>query len=287
MKGVERKILKDYPIKNLTTIKIGGRARFFTMPSTIEELIEILEFAYKMGIEPFVLGGGSNCIFGDGIIEKFIISTKNFKKIEVRENKLIAGAGVLTSELLKTCERKRLSGLEFVAGVPATVGGMVYMNYGSMGKEIAMYLKNIIAIKEKEIKMFKREEINFSYRKGFREGIIILAEFELEEKGKEEIKKIIKEILSIKKEKQPLDKKTAGCIFKNPENYPAGKLIDEAGLKGYRIGDAVVSKKHANFIENVGNAKFKDVITLIEYIKEKVYEKFNTKLEEEVIIVEK
>lgn len=287
MRTIEKKILKNYPIKKLTTIKVGGKVRFFATPSRIEDVIEMLDFTHKAGIEPFVLGGGSNCIFADGLVEKFVISTRNLRKIEVKGNRLIAGAGILSSELLKTCEKENLSGLEFTIGVPATVGGMVYMNYGSMGKEIAMYLKNVIAIKDKEVKMFKKEEINFSYRKGFQEGIIILAEFELEEKSKEEIKKIKREILAIKKEKQPLNKKTAGCIFKNPQNFYAGKLIDEAGLKGYRIGDAMVSKKHANFIENIGNAKFRDIINLIEYIKERVYEKFNVNLEEEVIIVEK
>jgi|Deesub1362B_J571_1020462.scaffolds.fasta_scaffold00008_304 UDP-N-acetylmuramate dehydrogenase len=287
MKSIEKKIFRDYSLKNLTTIRVGGKAKLFGIPSSVEETIDMLEYAYKIGIEPFILGGGSNCIFGDDKINRLIISTKNFKEIEIKENRVIAGAGVISSEILNKCEEKGLSGLEFTAGVPASVGGMVYMNYGSMGKEIFQYLTNIIVIQGKEVKMIKKDEINYSYRKGYREGIVILAEFELGEKNKEEIKKIKKEILSIKKQKQPMGKKTAGCIFKNPPGNFAGKLIEESGLKGFHIGDAVVSKKHANFIENTGNAKFQDIKALIGHIKEKVYEKFNIKLEEEVIIIEK
>lgn len=286
MKSIEKKIFRDYPLKDLTTIKVGGNAKLFGIPSSVEETIDMLEYAYKIGIEPFILGGGSNCIFGDDEINRLIISTKNFKEIETKENRVIAGAGVISSEILNKCEEKGLSGLEFIAGVPASVGGMIYMNYGSMGKEIFQYLTNIIAIQDKEVKMIRKDETKYSYRKGYRKGIVILAEFELEEKNKEEIKKIKKDILSIKKQKQPIDRKTAGCIFKNPHGNFAGKLIEESGLKGFQIGDAVVSKKHANFIENRGNAKFEDIKALIEYIKEKIYEKFNIKLEEEVVIVQ-
>ncbi len=287
MKLIEKKIFRDYSLKNLTTIKVGGNAELFGAPSSVEEVIDMFEYAYKIGIEPFILGGGSNCIFGDNKISRFIISTKNFKEIKIQENKIIAGAGVLSSEILNKCEEIGLSGLEFTIGVPASTGGMIYMNYGSMGKEISQYLTSIIAVQKNEVKMVKKDEINFSYRKGYRKGVVVLAEFELEEKSKEDIKRIKKEFLSLKKQNQPLDKRTAGCIFKNPPGNFAGKLIDEVGLKGFQIGDAIVSRKHANFIENKGKAKFADIKLLIEYVKEKVYEKFNIKLKEEVIIIEK
>ena len=283
MKG----IIKNYPLKKLTTIRVGGNALFFFAPEKIEEIFEAINFSEKNSLEVFILGGGSNCIFGDGIIEKLIISMENLKEIKTEGNKLLVQAGVKTNEILKECEEKSLSGLEFIAGVPATVGGMIYMNFGSMGKEICKYLKKVRVIKGKEIKTLEKEKIEFSYRKGIQDGIIIEAEFELEIKDKKEIKEEKRKVISMRKEKQPIDKKTAGCIFKNPHGNFAGKLIDECGLKGKRIGDAMVSLKHANFIENVGNAKFEDVKNLIEYIKEKVYEKFGINLEEEVIIVEK
>jgi len=142
-------------------------------------------------------------------------------------------------------------------------------------------------IKEREIKREERNELRFCYRKGIKDGIIIEAEFELEMKDKKEIKEAKRRVIFMRKEKQPIDKKTAGCIFKNPPGNFAGKLIEEAGCKGKRIGDAMVSLKHANFIENMGNAKFEDVKNLIEYIKERVYKKFGINLEEEVIIIEK
>ncbi len=282
-----KKIIRNYPLKKLTTIRVGGNALFFFAPERMEEIFEAINFSEKNSIPIFLIGGGSNCIFGDGIIEKFVISMKNLREIKIEGNKLIAQAGVKTQEILKECENKNLSGLEFIAGVPATVGGMIYMNFGSMGKEICEYLKGVTIIKEKEIKTLGKNEIKFSYRKGIQDGIIIEAEFELEIKDKKEIKETKRKVISMRKEKQPIDKKTAGCIFKNPPGNFAGKLIEEAGLKGKRIGDAMVSLKHANFIENIGNAKFEDVKNLIEYIKEKVYEKFGINLEEEVIIIEK
>lgn len=283
MKG----IIKNYPLKKLTTIKVGGDALLFFAPKKTEEIFEAINFSEKNSIPIFILGGGSNCIFGDGIIERLIISMKNLKEIKIRENKIIAQAGVKTQEILRECENKNLSGLEFTAGVPATVGGMIYMNFGSMGKEICEYLKRVTIIKGTETKTLEKNELKFSYRKGIQDGIIIEAEFELEIKDKEEIKEVKRKVISMRKEKQPVDKKTAGCIFKNPPGNFAGKLIEEAGLKGKRIGDAMVSLKHANFIENVGNAKFEDVKNLIEYIKEKVYKKFGINLEEEVVIIEK
>jgi len=287
MKGIEKKIIKNYPLKNLTTIKIGGNALFFAVPSNIEELFEIITFSQKISIPIFILGGGSKCIFGNGLIEKIVISTKNLKEIKIEGEKLLAQAGAKFPEILKKCEENGLSGLEFTLPIPATVGGSIYMNFGSMGKEIANYLKKLIYIEGNELKEIEREKINFSYRKGFQKGIIIEAEFELERKDKEEIREIKRKIISIKKEKQPIDKKTCGCIFKNPPGNFAGKLIEEAGLKGKRIGDAMISKKHANFIENLGNANFEDVKNLIEYIKEEVNKKFGINLEEEVIILEK
>ncbi len=283
MKG----IIKNYPLKKLTTIKVGGNALFFFAPEKIEEIFEAINFSEKNSVPIFILGGGSNCIFGDGIIERLIISMSNLKEIKVEENKIIVEAGVKTQKILKECEDKNLSGLEFIAGVPATIGGMIYMNFGSMGKEICEYLKRLRVIKGKEIKTLEKDELKFSYRKGIQDGIIIRAEFELEIKDKKEIKELKRKVISLRKEKQPIDKKTSGCIFKNPPKNFAGKLIEECGLKGKRIGDAMVSLKHANFIENIGNARFEDVKNLIEYIKEKVYEKFEINLEEEVIIIEK
>ncbi|MEO0267040.1 MAG: UDP-N-acetylmuramate dehydrogenase [candidate division WOR-3 bacterium] len=283
MKG----IIRNYPLKRLTTIRVGGNALFFFAPERMEEIFEAINFSEKNSIPIFILGGGSNCIFGDGIIERLVISMKNLREIKIEGNKLIAQAGVKTQEILKECEDKNLSGLEFIAGVPATVGGMIYMNFGSMGKEICEYLKRVVIIKEREIKTLERNELKFSYRKGIQDGIIIEAEFELEMKDKKEIKEAKRRVIFMRKEKQPIDKKTAGCIFKNPPGNFAGKLIEEAGCKGKRIGDAMVSLKHANFIENIGNAKFEDVKNLIEYIKERVYKKFGINLEEEVIIIEK
>ncbi|MEO0240673.1 MAG: UDP-N-acetylmuramate dehydrogenase [candidate division WOR-3 bacterium] len=283
MKG----IIRNYPLKRLTTIRVGGNALFFFAPERMEEIFEAINFSEKNSIPIFILGGGSNCIFGDGIIERLAISMKNLREIKIEGNKLIAQAGVKTQEILKECEDKNLSGLEFIAGVPATVGGMIYMNFGSMGKEICEYLKRVVIIKEREIKTLERNELKFSYRKGIQDGIIIEAEFELEMKDKKEIKEAKRRVIFMRKEKQPIDKKTAGCIFKNPPGNFAGKLIEEAGCKGKRIGDAMVSLKHANFIENMGNAKFEDVKNLIEYIKERVYKKFGINLEEEVIIIEK
>ncbi|MEO0270470.1 MAG: UDP-N-acetylmuramate dehydrogenase [candidate division WOR-3 bacterium] len=280
-------IKRNINLKNKNTLRISSTASFYAEPRNIDEIFDALEFAEKRGLKTLFIGGGSNILLPDGVFDVLVISTSSLKEFIYTDDGVIADAGVKFSELIKSLSEKGLGGLEFIAGIPATVGGAIYMNLGSMGKEISQYLKEVFVYENGFLKKLKREEIEFSYRKGYTKGIIISAYFKLEKKDKKVIKEEIISILNKKRETQPLEYPSAGCVFKNPsKEQPAGKLIELAGLKGLRIGGAEVSRKHANFIINVNNAKSSDIKEIIKIVQEKVYEKFGIKLKRELIYAE-
>ncbi len=284
----KKKLIKEnINLKNKNTLRINSIARFYAEPENIDEILDALYFAERKGIKVLFLGGGSNILLPDGIFEALVISFSSFKEYIITENMVIADAGIKLSELIKKLSEKGLSGLEFTAGIPATLGGAIRMNLGSMGREIKEFVEEIFVYENKVFKKIKKEEVNFSYRRGYNKGIIISASLKLEKKDKTEIKREILNIIEIKKNTQPLDMPSAGCVFKNPEkNEPAGKLIDKAGLKGKKIGGAIISEKHANFIVNAGNASSSDIKKLIEIVIEEVYKKFGVKLERELLYAE-
>jgi len=291
---VSGKVLFDEPMSRHTSIGVGGIADAVVWPERSEELSRIIHFLWHSRI-PFVpLGNGTNLIVKDGGYKGIVISMQGLNKVSLAERcgseiLVHAGAGVTLSEIVLLSEKKALSGMEFCAGIPGSVGGAVKMNAGAYGKEIKDVVDTVeLMIISGEILSSKRNDLKFVYRNlDISEGTIIIgASFLLTRGIEEQIRARITEILGKRRNKHPLEYRNAGSIFKNPNGgVPAGKIIDELGLKGARIGDAQISEKHGNFIVNLENAKASDIIALIETIKAKVYEERGINLQTEVKIV--
>jgi len=285
-----REIIKEnMSMKDLNTFKLETKVKFYAKPNNLGELKNIIKFAKNKNLKIFILGNGSNIIFRKIFYnDLLIIDMKNFNKIHIHEKKLIAQSGVKSSMLLNYCIKNEISGFEFLAGIPGTIGGMIKMNAGAFGNSISEILEEMIVLNIENLneEILNKQNLDFKYRKvlGLENRIIIKAIFSFKKDERENIKKKIKDFILSRKQRQPSGF-SAGSIFKNPENKFAGKLIEECGLKGFTINDAYVSNKHANFIINKGNAKGEDVLKIINVIKKKVLEQTGIELEEEVIIV--
>lgn len=286
------KIFYQEPMKKHTTFKIGGPAECLIKIENLEDLKEILKFANQNNILITIIGNGSNVLVSDKGIKGITLMIKLEKiDIEEKENKMqiTVGAGEKIGKLAQICLQKEISGLEELSGIPGTIGGAVRMNAGAHGREMKDIVKKVKCIDYKgEEKEFTNEELEFNYRSSiFKKEKYIITEVTLElQKGqKKEIKTKMDEYATYRKEKQPIEYPSAGSTFKRGDDFITAKLIDEAGLKGYSIGDAEVSIKHSGFIINKGNATAEDVLTLVEHIKDKVYEKFNKKIELEIEII--
>lgn len=289
IKGISKeKVLMNENMSKHTSFKTGGIADFFVEVQDVQELIYVLKLAKSLRIKTCVIGNGSNIIVKDTGFRGIIVKL-NFKHLKIEKDKIAVGAGVPVALLSEFTYRSGISGYEFLGGIPGTVGGAVKMNAGAYGSEIKDVLLETVILDEKyNIRKLTNEEQKFEYRKSIffeKKWIIIASTFKIQKEEKEKIKAKRKEMMEARKEKQPLDMPNAGSIFKRTENYIPAKLIDEAGLKGYTIGGAQISTKHAGFIVNTGNATAKDIIKLIKYTKEKVKEKFGVELEQEVIIL--
>ena len=285
-------ILYNEDMKKHTTFKIGGPAECFIKIKTKEELKEILNIAKESEIPVTILGNGSNILVLDGGI-KGITLTIQIEYIDIKQNgekyKINVGGGYKLSKLAQICLKNEISGFEELSGIPGTIGGAVSMNAGAHGKEMKDIVEKIKCVdingNEKE---FSNEEANFEYRKSiFKGNSYIVTEVVLKlEKGKhDEIKAKMDEYSQYRKTKQPIEYPSAGSTFKRGKDYITAKLIDDAGLKGYSIGDAVVSTKHSGFVINKGNASAKDVLDLVKYIKDTIEEKFNKQIELEIEVV--
>ena len=287
-------ILYNEDMKKHTTFKIGGPAECFIKIKTKEELKEILNIAKENKIPVTILGNGSNILVLDGGIEGITL-TIQIEYIDIKPNgekyKIYVGGGYKLSKLAQICLKNEISGFEELSGIPGTIGGAISMNAGAHGKEMKDIVEKIKCVdingNEKE---FSNEEANFEYRKSiFKGNSYIVTEVVLNlEKGRyEEIKAKMGEYAQYRKTKQPIEYPSAGSTFKRGKDYITAKLIDDAGLKGYSIGDAVVSTKHSGFVINKGNASAKDVLDLVKYIKETIEEKFNKQIELEIEVVGK
>ena len=287
-------ILYNEDMKKHTTFKIGGPAECFIKIKTKEELKEILNIAKENKIPVTILGNGSNILVLDGGIEGITLIIQ-IEYIDIKPNgekyKIYVGGGYKLSKLAQICLKNEISGFEELSGIPGTIGGAVSMNAGAHGKEMKDIVEKIKCVdingNEKE---FSNEEANFEYRKSiFKGNSYIVTEVVLNlEKGKyEEIKAKMSEYAQYRKTKQPIEYPSAGSTFKRGKDYITAKLIDDAGLKGYSIGDAVVSTKHSGFVINKGNASAKDVLDLVKYIKDTIEEKFNKQIELEIEVVGK
>ena len=296
--GLERRIKKTgfrgefrraVPLSEVTSFKIGGPADVVLYPQGLEDLQIIMALCREEGMGYFPLGNGTNLLASDrGVREPLINLSCGIEDIRKQETKVMVGAGLGLPQLLRFCASNGLSGLEPLAGIPGTVGGGIRMNAGSWGMEIGDRISSLMIMdRAGGIRWLKQKEVTFDYR-GINlppEEIIIQGEFTLRTGEETEITEKMKDFVRKRKKTQPLFQPSAGSIFKNPPDMPAGKLIEEAGLKGLRRGDAMVSPLHANFIVNVGTARARDVIGLITQIRERVYQEKGIRLELEVQII--
>lgn len=276
------------PLRMQTTFRIGAPARYFVEPKDIDDLKLLLNASKRYKIPILVLGAGSNILAGDSKINKIVLKLNApvFKSISLRNNHLAAGSGAELSRLIRLTLRRGLSGLEFLAGIPGSLGGALAMNAGAWGRSIAELVESVSVMDyHGRVKTLKREDLEFGYRSANPGKFIILgASLKLKRKNRGQIRSRIEECLKLRRETQDLSKASAGCVFKNPRGKSAGRLIDECGLKGKRIGGAVISRKHANFILNTGNAKARDVLRLMALAKRAVKKKFDITLEPEIKI---
>lgn len=289
---LEQKIIFDEPMKKHTSFKIGGTADYFFKATTLEELQNIIKFAKIKEWPITIIGNGSNLLVTDKGIRGLVIKIDiNKLKIEKKDKFAVVevGAGNKLMALATKMKDEELSGLEGLSGIPGSVGGAVVMNAGAYGKEMKdVVLSTTCMDKNGKLYIFSNEEQEFSYRNSIfqkKDYIIIETKLKLEYGKKDEIQKRMEEYFKSRKEKQPIEYPSAGSSFKRQEGIITAKLIDDVGLKGYKIGGAQVSEKHAGFIVNYNNATATDVINLINYIKEKVYSKYGIKIEEEIKII--
>lgn len=293
LKNYNIDIRENVLLSKYTTLNIGGPAKYFAFINNIDELQTILKLVKLYKENLLIIGAGSNMLIADEGFNGVVIKLKGeFCKIEVNDKTVTAFAGVMLPMLIKTAIDYSLSGLEELYGIPGTIGGCVIMNAGTKTATISDNIEyiEVMNINEPEIGVIKlkKEDINFGYRKSGleEEYVIIKAVFNLKSSEKEKLIERINEVLLNRMKTQPLGTFNVGCIFKNPsKDISSAKLIEECGLKGYSIGDAYISEKHANFIINRNNAKAEDFISLIRYIIKAVKEKFNIELEPEIKII--
>ena len=278
-------------LKKYNTYKVEARCSYLVFPQNINELISIIKYLKNNKISYFVLGNGSNIIFSKEQYDTVIIKLDKLNNIEYKDNIVIVEAGYSLSKLAIETASIGLDGLTFAAGIPGSVGASTAMNAGAYNSDMSKVVKetkvldengNIITLNNQELQYEYRD----SYLKKHPEYIVISTTFELSYNNPEIMKDIIAERRKKRVSTQPLDLPNAGSVFRNPENMYAGELIEKSHLKGFTIGDAKVSEKHANFIVNVGNAKGKDIIKLIQKVKKEVKNKYNVELKLEQIIID-
>jgi UDP-N-acetylmuramate dehydrogenase len=288
MRDIGRITKRGVRMARHTTFGIGGPAEYFAEPEDPDEIRVVLSFAESEGLPVFVLGGGSDVLFFDDTFEGVVLRPKGFRAVTIKGEIMEAEGGVSLPRLLKLAADEGLSGLENFSGIPGQIGGAVAKNAGSWGKEIRDVLDHAqIMSWDGEILNLSNTELGLSYRssKLTELGVMIKATFVLKRSPSSHIEKTLKEYLKERTKTQPQGVRTAGCIFKNPENMKAGYLLDKAGLKGFTIGGATYSDVHANFIVNRGGARAKDVLELIDAGKTRVKDEFGVDLKEEIVIV--
>lgn len=289
----KEKIKQNEPMKEHTSLKIGGPAEFFIKVNSVEELKGILQFGKNNKIPITIVGNGSNLLVLDkgikGIVIKIDLKQIQIKNINEEKVEVTLDSGVPLGLLAQKLLKEKIEGFEELSGIPGTIGGAIVMNAGAHGKEMKDIVTEITAMDyDGNIHIFTNEQAKFEYRKSlFSSGkyIILQVKISLKEGRQEEIKRKMNEYLQYRKEKQPIEFPSAGSTFKRGPDFITAKLIDEAGLKGYSIGGAKISEKHAGFVINTGNATAKDVLDLVKYVTDKVYEKFGKKIELEIKVL--
>ncbi len=280
-------IWRDEPMKKHTTFRVGGPADLLVCPKNASEIVSILNLCQKAGVPYFIIGNGSNLLVSDagyrGVILKIY---KNMNSVRVEGDRIFAQAGALLSAVSHKAMEAGLSGMEFASGIPGTLGGACVMNAGAYGGEMKDCLESVTVLTVNgEVCTLPAEKLKLGYRYSTikdRGDIVLEAVLRLHGKNREAIAAYMQELKEKRLEKQPLDYPSAGSTFKRPEGYFAGKLIQDAGLRGYRVGGAQVSDKHCGFVINTGDASAADIMKLIRDVQAVVYEKFQVRMEPEV-----
>ena len=286
----EENILLNESMSRHTTFRTGGPASLFIKPKDVEQLQQIMRLVRSLELPYFVVGNGSNLLVSDEGFEGVVISLERFDELKLQgDSTIFAGAGVLNSSIASFARDNSLTGFEFAAGIPGTIGGAMIMNAGAYGGEMKLITREVTVLDPKgEILTLDNETMEFGYRTSAIKGrghIVLSVLMDLEKGDKEAITEQMKELALKRKEKQPLEYPSAGSTFKRPEGHFAGKLIEDAGLRGFSVGDAQVSEKHCGFVVNKGNATSADIYRLILEVQKKVFESSGITLEPEVIMV--
>lgn len=282
-------VLLDEPMKKHSNFRSGGNAKFYLTPKTVDEFVEVVNYLKENDEKFIVLGRGTNILVKDGGLKETVVSTFKMTGYEINGEVITANAGTPLALIANKALASYLAGFEFAGGIPGSLGGGVFMNAGAHGGEMKDVLIDVTVFdtNDYKVKVLKPKDLDLRYRhsnieeKGY---IVLSARIQLHKGNKEEIKANMDEFKEYRTRTQPSDP-SAGSTFKRPEGYIAAKLIDEAGLKGYHIGDAGVSEKHAGFVINKSNASTKEILDVIDYVKKEVYNKYKVKLEEEVRII--
>jgi UDP-N-acetylmuramate dehydrogenase len=286
---IKGRVLFDAPLRQFTSIKVGGPADCLFFPKDLGELTKVVRYAKRKKIPLFILGKGTNLVVREKGVRGWVVNlTQGLKKIQIDGESVEVEAGLPLQRLVQVTIQKGLTGLEPFFGIPGTVGGGLAMNAGAWGAELKEVLLSMTLMKgDGEVLDKPRSRLSFSYRRLALppSWIILKARFQLKRGKREEILERLKSYSEMRRKTQPLDYASAGSIFKNPKEGPAGKWIEELGLKGVRMGQAMVSDRHANFIINLGKAKADEVIYLMELIEKKIYEEKGISLEREVKVV--
>ena len=283
----EEQVKIEEPMKNHTTFRVGGPAAYFVMPRTAEEVAKVTELCAQENVPYYIVGNGSNLLVSDKGYDGVIIQIyKQMNQVKVEGAQIHAQAGALLSMIAKRALDAELTGFEFAAGIPGTLGGACVMNAGAYGGEMKDVLKSVTVLTDKgEVKTLAKEELELGYRTSViaKKGYIVLeAVLELQKGEKEKIQAVMDDLKERRVTKQPLEYPSAGSTFKRPEGYFAGKLIQDAGLRGFQVGGAQVSEKHCGFVINKDQATASDVMNLMNQVSDKVYEEFGVRLQPEV-----
>lgn len=281
-------VLKNVSLKKYSSFGMGGEAEYLVKPYDTDSLVNLIKYLKENNMKYYILGNGTNILFDDEDFDGVIIKLDNFKDISFEDNLVTCGSGANLASLVRKTIEEGFTSLYFAAMIPGSVGGSVVGNAGCYGHEIMHYLKSVEVVdQEGNVKVIPKEDIEYGYRYTSLKGkyIILNATFVVSKGDVNLAKESIKEKNEQRINTQPLDKRNVGSIFRNPEGDSAGRLIDELGLKGYKIGGAMVSEKHANFIINEDNATFEDVTSLIKFIQKKVKKAYDIDLVTEVQIV--
>ena len=286
--GLEKMVRRGEPLARHTWLKLGGAAEFFAEPETPDELVALVKRCRDEDMPCRLLGGGSNLLVRDEGVPGVVVrlSAEAFNKIEVRGQTVTAGGGAKLGHVISSSVREGLAGLEQLVGIPGTVGGALYVNAGGHGGDIGQWSHEAtVMTRTGQIESRRRDDLHFAYRKSSLDELVILsAQFKLEQEAPKELTRRMQQVWIVQKSSQPMGDQNAGCIFKNPRGMTASNLIEQAGLKGARVGEVRVSDRHANFLIADRGATSNDVLRLIELVRSRVAERLGVALENQIEI---